>query len=92
MDNSRPPRHRGPVETWPPQTTAADVLKWASGRLADFMVLFVYAAAKQDAQHMVEDIRLMRGVVTRLDQFRRMKERQWKAAASAPTAPKEKTE
>ena len=56
------------------------------------MVLFVSAAAHEDVPHMVEDIRLMRGVVTRLDQFRRMKERQWKAVASAPTAPKEKTE
>jgi hypothetical protein len=90
MDNSRPPRHRGPVEVWERTTTPGEVLKWASGRLADFMVLYADAAIKQDAAHMEEDTKLMRAVVTRLEQYARMKKRHWNAAASAPKPEQEK--
>lgn len=90
LATKRKPRHVGPVETWPPYTTSREVIEWACRSSTELLVLFYIACDKQNDAHMLEGIRLLRGMVTRLDQFRRMKARQ-RAAQAKPTEATETT-
>ena len=62
---------------WPDGTTIRDVARFAAERMPEFILLFDAAYRKQDNAHMIEDIKMLRGIVTKLDQFRRMEVRRW---------------
>lgn len=62
---------------WPTGTTIRDVTRFAAERIPEFILLFDAAYRKQDNAHMIENIKLLRGVVSHLDQFRRMEVRRW---------------
>ena len=68
---------------WMPGTTVAEVAKWGSVVFPVFLLSFVRAERDQNAQGMTDNIRLMRGVVTKLDQFRRVKVREWEKATES---------
>lgn len=69
---------------WPESATVADVISFASARVPEFLLLFADAMRRRDREHAVEDIRLLRGVVSKLDQFRRMKVREWNKPIAQP--------
>jgi hypothetical protein len=70
------------ASTWPPETTILDVMYFASRSLLQSQLLFVSATERRSTDDMLSQLKAMRAVVTRLDQFRRMKMRQWAAPAS----------
>lgn len=75
-------KRRAPVkhifpEPWPLDTTDAEIVHFASEKFPKFLLLFISALRKRNNRQMIEDIKLMRAVVTKLDQFRRMKVHLW---------------
>lgn len=86
MPLSRKPKVAALPGVWPETASVDEVVHFASEKFPIFLLLFVAGEREHNDEHMIEDIRLMRGVVTKLDQFRRMKVRQWKQAAQ--TKPK----
>ncbi len=78
------------ADPWPEDTRLGEVLEFASERSATFMLLFAAAARNKDNERMIEAVKAMRGVVTRVDQYRRMKARTW-AANGAENSKQEKT-
>lgn len=87
------PESRGKfAEPWPPLTTCHEVMLFAAQRVPEFLLLFDAAYRKRDNAHMIENIKLLRGVVTRLDAFRRMKVREWAEAEKLVTKTELKTE
>lgn len=62
---------------WAPDTTLAEVVSFAVHRIELFLLLYAKAYRDKNDRHMIENIKLLRNVVSRLDQFRRMKVRQW---------------
>jgi hypothetical protein len=67
------------LQTWPIETRAEEVLSWASKQLPDALVLFAAAMQASDPEQALVHVKRLRNVVTRMDQFRRMKVRQWSA-------------
>lgn len=65
--------------TWPEETRTAEVVAWAVRQTGDVIVLFAAAMQDQDAHAALLHLKRMRNVVTRMDQFRRMKVRKWLA-------------
>jgi len=77
MTHKRKPRTVGRQELWPPCTTEGEVIQFIARRYPEFMLGFSTAYRERHNLHMIENVKLLRGLVTRLDQFRRMKVRQW---------------
>jgi hypothetical protein len=69
--------------TWPRDTTVAEVAKYACEAVGPLILCFVAAARKKDARDMAVQLKALRHVITRMDQFRRMKEKQWAARDAA---------
>lgn len=69
--------------TWPADTTVAEVARWASEQMPPMLICFVAASRRKSGPEMATHIKAMRHVITRMDQFRRMKEKQWAAEQSA---------
>jgi hypothetical protein len=66
------------VNTWPESTTCKQVMEYASGALANSLVIFLAAERSQDMEQMTVQCKTIRGIATRIDQFRRMRVRQWR--------------
>jgi hypothetical protein len=64
--------------TWPEATTPGDVERYATGEFSNRLILLLAAERTQDTEQMLVHIKALRSVVTRLDQFRRMRVRQWR--------------
>lgn len=65
------------AQPWAPDTTVAEVISFAVHRIELFLLLYAKAYRDKNDRHMLENVKLLRNVVSRLDQFRRMKVRQW---------------
>jgi len=71
--------------TWPEATTPGEVAHFATGGFSNALILFLAAERSQDTEQMHLHCKAMRQVVTRIDQFRRMRVRQWRVQqASSP--------
>jgi len=92
MANKRPPRRVVNVQPWPVGTTVNEVIAWAAQRAPEYLLLFEAAYRKRDLVQMEGNMKLLRGVVTRVDAFRRMRVREWSAEQSANSNTGEKTE
>lgn len=75
MPNERVAFHHN---SWPESTTAAQVVQFATGEFSNRLILLLAAERVQDTEQMLINIQALRSVVTRLDQFRRMRVRQWR--------------
>jgi hypothetical protein len=62
---------------WPATTNLKDVYAFVFDKSAKAMVGFEAAYVARKDVHMLENVKLLRHAITRLDQFRRMKVRQW---------------
>jgi hypothetical protein len=69
--------------TWHENISIGEVMRAASEACEVAMIVFICAEGKRDVRGMEEQVKVLRHVATRLDQDRRMKEKQWTAAASA---------
>jgi hypothetical protein len=77
--------HEVPYPTWPASTTVGEVAQYACESLGPLILCFVAAARRKDSTEMAVHLKALRHVITRMDQFRRMKEKQWAdALASNP--------
>lgn len=65
--------------TWPDTTTPGEVAHYATGEFSNSLILFLGAERSQDIEAMTVQCKRMRQVATRIDQFRRMRVRQWRA-------------
>lgn len=71
--------------SWPAGVSLAEVIRWSSSECEQALILFVGATQRKHAGDMAAQLRALRHIVTRLEQFRRMKEKQWAdAQASNP--------
>jgi hypothetical protein len=66
------------LNTWPDATTPGEVAHYATGGFSNALILFLAAERAQDTEQMHLHCKAMRQVVTRIDQFRRMRVRQWR--------------
>jgi hypothetical protein len=66
------------MNSWPESTTCKQVMEYASGSLANALVIFLAAERSQDLEQMTIQCKNIRGIATRIDQFRRMRVRQWR--------------
>jgi len=73
------------ITTWPEKTTQADIAAYASEEFSHALLQFLAAETIQDIESMNVQSKTMRTVATRIDQFRRMRVRQWRVQrASVP--------
>jgi hypothetical protein len=76
--------HHNP--TWPETTTLDEVMLYATRAVSDALILFVAAERAHDTEQMTIHCKSLRNIATRVDQFRRMRVRQWQAQpVSYPT-------
>lgn len=87
MTVKRKAKHTGHVERWPAGTTGRNVIAWATDRLTDGLTLFFAGYEDHDDARMMEHIKSLRAVVTRIDQFRRTKVREWAANGLLKSTP-----
>lgn len=78
-----------PADVWCSDTSIAEVIRYASYEFPVELLRFAASERKKNNGEMVERIAAMRHIITRMDQYRRMKVKQWNAAASA--TPKQET-
>lgn len=64
--------------SWPESTTAAQVVQYATGEFSNRLILLLGAERTQDTEQMALHCKALRQVVTRIDQFRRLRVRQWR--------------
>jgi hypothetical protein len=69
--------------TWTKRTTSQDVINFAQRRMSFLLAKFAMACTDHDDIRMVQAVKGMRGVSTRVDQFRRMVVREVLAADAA---------
>jgi hypothetical protein len=69
--------------TWPPSTSTGQVARWSTEQFSAELLMYLQGCETHDNDAMLAAAKKMRGVVTSLDQFRRMKQRQWAAEKSA---------
>lgn len=67
------------TQTWPEATTTGDVMCYATREVSNALILFLAAERAHDTEQMTIHSRSIRNVATRIDQFRRMRVRQWQA-------------
>jgi hypothetical protein len=65
--------------TWAEDADIKDVARYASYEFPQFLILFCGAERRKSDAEMAEHVQAMRHIVTRIDQYRRMKAKQWKA-------------
>jgi hypothetical protein len=65
--------------TWPEETTTGDVMHYATREVSNALILFLAAERAKDTEQMTLHAKAIRNVATRIDQFRRMRVRQWQA-------------
>ncbi len=80
---SHKPRTAAYPEPWAESATAGDAFYFAKREQTTLLAAFHEAAQKADNEGMVSAIKKLRGVVDKLDAFRRMKVREWNAAKAA---------
>lgn len=68
-----------PQRVWNENTDLREVIEYASSEFENGLTLFIAACRRQDSDAMDVCVREMRGVITRLDQFRRTRKRKWNA-------------
>lgn len=73
-----PQRARDNPQTWPNTVTSQDVINFALQRMAFYAAKFAVGCTMQDNPAMVEAVKGIRNISTRMDQFRRTKETQWR--------------
>jgi hypothetical protein len=78
-----------PADVWCSDTSIAEVVHYASKELSLELLIFAAATRRKNNGEMLGTISALRHVITRMDQYRRMKVKQWNAAASA--TPKQET-
>lgn len=69
--------------SWPAGVSLAEVVRWSASEAEQALILFVAATQRKHAGDMAAQLRALRHIVTRLEQFRRMKERQWADAQAS---------
>jgi hypothetical protein len=69
--------------TWPPSTSIGQVARWSTEQFSAELIGYLHACEKRDDDAMLAAAKKMRAITTSLDQFRRMKQRQWAAEKSA---------
>jgi hypothetical protein len=79
MSTSKSPVERNGVASWSKGTHAEEVAIWASKHFPEELILFVAAVRKRDAGALDAASKRIRQVATRIDAYRRMKEREWRA-------------
>jgi len=66
------------AQSWPETTTLSEVMVYATGQFSNKLILLAAAEREQDTYAMHLACRELRKVVTRIDQFRRLRVRQWR--------------
>ncbi len=69
--------------TWAEDTSIAEAVRYASYDFPIFLLQMAAAERQKSTPAMLEAVQNMRHLVGRLEQYCRMKEKQWTAAASA---------
>jgi hypothetical protein len=72
-----------PDGEWTADVSIAEVVRYASYNMPVELLRFAAAERKKDNGGMVLQIAAMRHIITRMDQYRRMKVKQWNAADAA---------
>jgi len=73
-----------PDGEWTADTSIAEVIRYASYYFPVELLSFTAAERRKDNGGMILQIAAMRHIITRMDQYRRMKVKQWNAADAAP--------
>jgi hypothetical protein len=79
------PRTAAYPQPWSEQATIADAFYFAKREFTAQLALFETAGSTANNAAMIEAVKKLRGVVDKLDAFRRMKVREWDAAKAANT-------
>ena len=66
-------------ETWPESITIDDVTDFACDQFVKMLACFRANEGQRSSSGMEDNIKGLRNIATRLDQFRRMRVRQWNA-------------
>jgi len=79
------PSHRPwtPADPWPDDVSTTQVIEWCAKTFVEQLLLFAGEARCRDVPAMTRAVSSIRSVVTKLDQYRRMKEREWQGKQSA---------
>jgi len=64
-------------ERWSKEATLHEVVQFTALRFEQFMLGYSDSYRARNDLHMQENVKMMRGIVTRLDQFRRVQARKW---------------
>src|ERR1700730_2935882 len=62
---------------WHPETGVGEVVQYYCDHAGTLVLCFAASARRKNAAEMAVHLRALRRIVTRMEQFRRMKERQW---------------
>lgn len=76
---------------WPKGTTIRDVTEYAASALSEQLMNYGARHEEKNLGGMAASVILLRAVVTRLDAFRRIKAREWRAAPAASSPEGENT-
>jgi hypothetical protein len=74
------PQHaRDNPQKWPDTVTSQEVVNFALQRMAYYTAKFAVGCTAHDGPAMVEAVKGIRSISTRMDQYRRTQERRWQS-------------
>lgn len=85
MAAKRKPKRAAYPAVWRDGTTLSEVVPWTATQFETNVLLFAAAYRARNDADMLDAVRHLRGVSTRLDQFRRMQARKWAMEQEAQT-------
>lgn len=85
MAASHRPRTAAYPQPWSEHATIGDAFYFAKREFASQLAVFETAGSTANDAQMIEALKKLRGVVDKLDAFRRMKVREWNAAKAVNT-------